>query len=352
MNRRLSRLWEQVGDDSVYIVAELSANHNQHREYAIDLIHAAKDAGADAVKIQTYTPDTITFNSNAEWFRIHQGTVWDGRTLYELYREAATPWEWQPELQKLAASLGMEFFSSPFDHTAVDFLEELDVPAYKVASFELVDIPLIEKIAATGKPIIFSTGMATVDEIEEAIRAAENAGAKRIVLLKCTSAYPALPEQANLKTIPDIMRRFQVPVGLSDHTLDIAVPVAAVALGARIIEKHLTLSRKLGGPDRTFSLEPAEFEAMVEAVRTTEKSLGQVSYGPVGEEVKSLAFRRSLFVVRDMKRGETFTEENVRSIRPGQGLHTRYLRQIMGRRAARDVERGTPLDWELIEQNG
>ena len=349
--RRLTRLWEQHDDDSVYIVAELSANHNQRHEYAIDLIHAAKDGGADAVKIQTYTPDTITINSNAKWFRIDRGTIWDGQTLYELYREAATPWEWQPELQQLANDLDMEFFSSPFDHTAVDFLEKLNVPAYKVASFELVDIPLIEKIAATGKPIIFSTGMATAEEIEEAIQAAKRAGASRFALLKCTSAYPALPEQANLRTIPDLMGRFRVPVGLSDHTFGITVPVAAAALGARIIEKHLTLSRKLGGPDSTFSLEPSEFKAMVEAVRATEKSLGEVSYGPVGDEANNLTFRRSLFVVSDVRCGERLTEENVRSIRPGHGLHPRYLREIIGRRTARDIERGTPLAWELLEQN-
>lgn len=350
----LRTLWDENSRDATntYIVAELSANHNQRYEYAIGLIHAAKDAGADAVKVQTYTPDTITINSNAEWFRIHHGTIWDGQTLYELYREAATPWEWQPELQQLANDLDLEFFSSPFDHTAVDFLEKLNVPAYKVASFELVDVPLIEKIAATGKPIILSTGMATVEEIEEAIQAAKRAGASRIALLKCTSAYPALPEQANLRTIPDLAGRFRVPVGLSDHTFGIAVPVAAAALGARIIEKHLTLSRKLGGPDSTFSLEPAEFKAMVEAVRATEKSLGQVSYGPVGDEANNLTFRRSLFVVKDVRCGETFTKENVRSIRPGHGLHTRYLREIIGRRAARDIERGTPLDWELLEQNG
>ena len=332
----------------VYVVAELSANHNQHYDQAVQIIHAAKGAGADAVKIQTYTADTITLHCDRDEFRIGGGTLWDGRVLHDLYREAYTPWEWQPKLKQVATDLGMDLFSSPFDATAVDFLERMDVPAYKVASFELVDIPLIQKIASTGKPMIISTGMGTVDEIEEALKAARGAGAGQIALLKCTSSYPAAPGEMNLCTIPEMARRFDVPVGLSDHTMGIAAPVAAVALGACIIEKHITLSRSLKGPDSEFSLEPDEFKQMVEAVRCTEQALGKIQFGPSPREASSRVFRRSLFVVEDVKRGESFTPQNVRSIRPAHGLHTRHLPEILGQRAARDIERGTPLSWELV----
>jgi pseudaminic acid synthase len=332
----------------VYIVAELSANHNQDFERAVQLVHAAKKVGADAVKLQTYTPDTITIASDQEWFRIGGGTLWDGRTLYELYGEAYTPWDWQPKLKLIADELGLDLFSSPFDATAVDFLEAMNVPAYKLASCELVDLPLIEKIAHTGRPLIISTGMATIEEIEEALAAARNAGAKQLALLKCTSSYPAPAEEMNLRTIPELARRFDVPVGLSDHTKGIAVPVAAVTLGACIIEKHLTLSRSLGGPDAEFSLEPQEFREMVEAVRMTQTALGSVHFGTTPGEESSLRFRRSLFVVRDMKEGETFTASNVKSIRPAPGLHTRYLPRVLGKRAARPIEKGTPLSWDLV----
>jgi pseudaminic acid synthase len=332
----------------VYAIAEVSANHHQDFEQAVKIIHAAKDAGADAVKLQTYTADTMTINSTRPEFRI-QGTIWNGRNLYELYGEAYTPWEWQPRLQKVANDLGLDLFSSPFDATAVDFLEQMNVPAHKLASFELTDIPLIEKMARTGKPLIISTGMATLEEIDEAVRTARQAGATQIVLLKCTSGYPAAPEEMNLRTIPEMSRRFDVPVGLSDHTMDVAAPVAAVALGACIIEKHLTLSRSEPGPDSAFSLEPQEFKAMVDAVRVTEKVLGEVHFGVSAKEVSSRAFRRSLFVVQDVKQGELFTEQNVRSIRPGHGLHTRYLKEVLGQPAARDIERGTPLSWDLIQ---
>ncbi|HME35366.1 MAG TPA: pseudaminic acid synthase [Candidatus Sulfotelmatobacter sp.] len=338
----------------VYVIAELSANHHQDFDKAVRILQAAKQAGADAVKLQTYTPDTITIRSDREGFRIGGGTLWDGRTLYELYGEAYTPWEWQPRLKQVADDLGMDLFSSAFDATAVDFLEEMRVPAHKLASCELVDIPLIQKMARTGKPLIMSTGMATVEEIEEAVQAARQAGAEQIALLKCTSAYPAPAEEMNLRTIPELARRFRVPAGLSDHTISdhgmgIAVPVAAVALGACIVEKHLTLSRSEPGPDSAFSLEPHEFKAMVDAVRVTEKALGKVYFGCSAKEASSRLFRRSLFVVQDVKRGDPFTSENVRSIRPGHGLHTRHLPEVLGRHAACDIERGTPLSWELVE---
>ena len=332
----------------VYVVAELSANHNQSFEQAVRIVHAAKDAGGDAVKLQTYTPDTITLRSDKECFRISGGTLWDGRTLHDLYQEAFTPWEWQPKLKDLAEQLGMHCFSSAFDGTAVDFLEQMNVPAHKVASCELVDIGLIQKMARTGKPLIMSTGMASEDEIAEAVEAARAAGATEIALLKCTSAYPALPEEANLRTIPELARRFDSPAGLSDHTMGIAVPAAAVALGACIIEKHLCLSRADGGPDGAFSLEPQEFKAMVDAVRTAEKALGSVQFAPSAREAGSRKFRRSLFVAENIRRGEVFTVQNVRSVRPSDGLHPRHLKEVLGQRAARDIEKGTPLDWTLV----
>jgi len=333
---------------SPYIVAEISANHHQQFDEAVKLIEAAKKAGADAVKLQTYTPDTITIKCNASEFQISGGTLWDGKTLYDLYGEAYMPWEWQPKLKKVADDLGIELFSTPFDKTAVDFLEEMGVPVYKIASFEIVDIPLIEYIASKGKPMIISTGMATQDEIDEAIQAARRGGARQIALLKCTSAYPAPPEEMNLRAIPNMARKFKVPIGLSDHTLGIAIPVAAVALGACIIEKHFTLSRSVLGPDSAFSLKPDEFKTMVEAVRTAEKALGKISYKVSEQETKSRVFRRSLFVVKDVQKGEVFTEENVRSIRPGYGMHPRHFKDVLGRRAARDIHRGTPLSWELM----
>jgi N-acetylneuraminate synthase len=311
-------------------------------------VRVAKDAGADAVKLQTYTADTITLRSDQECFVVKGGTLWDGKTLHNLYGEAFMPWEWQPKLKVIANELGMDLFSSAFDETAVDFLESMGVPAHKVASFELVDIPLIQKMASTGKPLIMSTGMASLEEIDEAVAAARGAGATQIALLKCTSAYPASPEEMNLRTIPYLAAHAGLPVGLSDHTMDVAVPVTAIALGACIIEKHLTLSRAVPGPDSAFSLEPSEFKAMVDAVRIAERSLGQARFGASEKEEGSRLFRRSLFVVADMKCGETFTEENVRSIRPGRGLHTRHLREVLGKPAAREIQRGTPLSWDLV----
>ena len=332
----------------VWIIAELSANHNQDFTQAVQLINAAKEAGADAIKLQTYTPDTMTIESDNEYFRIGKGTIWEGKSLYDLYKEAYTPWEWQPKLKKIANDLGMDLFSAPFDKTAVDFLEKMNVPAYKIASFELVDIPLIRYVAKTGKPMIISTGMATLAEIDEAVTAAREAGCKELGLLKCTSAYPAKPEEMNLRTVPHMAEAFCAPVGLSDHTLGIAVPVAAVALGACIIEKHFTLSRNIPGPDSSFSLEPHEFKAMVDAIRTTEKVLGEVQYKVTEREFASRVFRRSLFIVKDMKAGDEFTEENVRSIRPGCGLLPKNMKTLLGKKVIRDVKKGSPLICDLI----
>ncbi len=344
----------QIGDRCIgpgqptYVIAEMSGNHGQSFDKAVEIVQAAKDAGANAIKLQTYTPDTMTIASDRSEFQIRGGTAWDGRNLHDLYREAHTPWEWQPRLKEVAENLGMDLFSSAFDSTAIDFLEQMNVPAHKIASFELVDIPLIQRAARTRKPLIISTGMATVREIEEALQSARHAGATQIAVLKCTSAYPAPAEEMNLRTIPEMARIFGVPVGLSDHSMGIAVPVAAVALGACIIEKHLTLSRSTPGPDSAFSLEPPEFKAMVEAVRTAEKSLGEVQFGLTAKEDASRVFRRSLFVVENVKKGEVFTASNVRSIRPGYGLHTRHFAEVLGKRAARDTERGTPMTWALV----
>ena len=332
----------------VYIIAEISANHNQSYDEAVKLIHSAKEAGADAVKLQTYTPDTITIDCKSELFRIAKGTLWEGQFLYDLYGEAYTPWEWHAGLFEEARKRDMDIFSTAFDVSAVDFLEELSVPVHKIASFEIVDIPLIEKMAATGRPLIISTGMATLGEIEEAVQAARGAGAEQIALLKCTSAYPAPAGEMNLRTIPHLAEAFAVPVGLSDHTLGAEVPVAAVSMGACIVEKHFTMSRSRSGPDSDFSLEPHEFAAMVRAVRVAEKALGKVHYGASEQEAKSRVFRKSLFIVEDVKEGEIFTHYNIRSIRPGYGLHPRHLKEVLGRRAASDLWKGTPLTMDMI----
>jgi N-acetylneuraminate synthase len=335
-------------DKPVYIIAEMSANHNQDFAQAVALVEAAAAAGADAIKLQTYTADTMTLNERTPLFHIGKGTIWEGRNLYDLYGEAFTPWEWQPKLKQIANDLGLDCFSTPFDFTAVDFLELMNVPAHKIASFEIVDLPLIRRVASTGKPAIISTGMATLAEIDEAVRAFREGGGKQLALLKCTSAYPSPATDMNLHTIPHLSAAFGVPTGLSDHTLGIAVPVAAVALGACIIEKHFTLSRATPGPDSAFSLEPHEFKAMVDSVRTTEQALGRVNYELLETEKPSRVFRRSLFVVADMKPGEIFSVENVRCIRPGYGLHPRHLDGVLGRKAAHAIARGTPVDWELI----
>jgi pseudaminic acid synthase len=330
-----------------YIIAEVSANHQQSLDKAIAIVRAAAEAGADAVKLQTYTPDTMTIDSETPYFRI-DGTIWEGRRLYDLYREAYTPWEWHAPLADEAARVGVHFLSTPFDTTAVQFLERLDVPAFKIASFELVDTPLLQCVARTGKPIILSTGMSTLGEIEEAVHTLRGAGVVQIALLKCTSAYPATPDEMNLATVPHMRQAFDVPVGLSDHTLGLVVPVAAVTLGACIIEKHITLSRSAGGPDSSFSLEPHEFGDMVRAVRAARQAVGTVHYGVSPGEVQSRVFRRSLFVVRDVKAGEALSVENVRSIRPAAGLHPRHLPDVLGHPATADIARGTPLEWTMV----
>ena len=350
MSEALNINGRQVGvGKPVYIVAEVSANHHHQFDQTVALLQAAKQAGADAVKLQTYTPDTLTLASDKEHFRIGEGSPWSGRLLHELYNEAYMPWQWQPKLKAIAEQLGLTLFSSAFDPSAVDFLEAMNVPAHKVASFEIVDISLIRKMARTGKPVIISTGMATLAEISEAVHTARTAGATQIALLKCTSAYPAPAAEMHLRTIPHLLAAFQVPIGLSDHTLDITVPVAAVALGACIVEKHFTLSRADRGPDSGFSLEPDEFSAMVKAIRTTESALGQVHFGASEHEAHSRVFRRSLFVVKDIKRGDAFTQHNLRSIRPGHGLHPRHLDEVLGLQAKYDVPSGTPLQWAMVE---
>ncbi|MGH7929495.1 MAG: pseudaminic acid synthase [Candidatus Binatia bacterium] len=330
-----------------YIIAEMSGNHGQSFDQAVKIIKAAKEAGADAVKLQTYTPDTLTIDCDNPHFRIN-GTLWNGRVLYDLYREAFTPWEWQPQLKEIAEEIGLELFSTPFDATAVDFLERMGVSAHKISSFENCDIALLRRVAALGKPIIASTGMSTLGEIDELVQVIKERGGEQLALLKCTSAYPAPYDEMNLRTIPHLAQAFGVPVGLSDHTLGGVVPVVAATLGACIIEKHFTLSRSLSGPDSAFSLEPQEFKAMVDAVRISEKALGRVEYGLSTSELKSRVFRRSLFVVENIRAGEIFTDQNVRSIRPSYGIHTRHLEDVLGRVAARDIVRGTPLAWEMI----
>jgi pseudaminic acid synthase len=325
----------------------LSCNHNQNYNSAIELIHAAHLAGADAVKLQTYTPDTITLNSKKDYFKIN-GTIWDNQYLYDLYEKAYTPWDWYPSLKKEANDLGMELFSSPFDPTAVDFLEQYDTPAYKIASFEITDHILIKKIAQTKKPVIISSGMASKEELSEAINLLRQHGCNDICMLKCTSAYPAKPEDANLITMKDMSEQFNVITGISDHTIGIEVPITAVALGAKIIEKHFILSRNSESPDDAFSLTPSEFKQMVDSVRIAEKSIGEITYGGVKTEEECKKFRRSLFVCKDIKKGELFTTENVRSVRPGKGLHTKYYDDVIGKVAKYDIEYGEPLSFDMI----
>lgn len=333
---------------SVFIIAELSANHNGSLETAKETIRAMKESGADAVKLQTYTPDTITLNCDNDYFRIKQGTVWDGRGLYELYAQAMTPWEWHEELFGLARSLGMEVFSSPFDKSAVDFLEELNPYAYKIASFEITDTPLIEYAAAKKRPMIISTGVAELADIELAVETCKRAGNDDITLLKCTSSYPAPLEEMNLATIADMKSRFGCKVGLSDHSMSIAAPVVAVTLGAEVIEKHFILDRKMGGADSSFSLEPHEFADMVRSVRDAEKLIGKITYELSEKSKKSREFARSLFVSEDIEAGGELTAQNIRSVRPGFGLHPKHFGDILGKTAVRNLKKGEPLAWKMI----
>ncbi len=349
MNKRIKIGNHVISDNSpVYIVAEMSANHNMDFNRAKEIIDAAAQSGADAVKIQTYTPDTITIDCNRECFKTQKG-LWEGMTLYELYSKAYTPWEWQRELMEYALQAGLDFFSSPFDLSAVDFLETLNVPAYKVASFEINDIPFVRKIAETGKPVIISTGIAYLEDIDLAVRTCREAGNENVILLKCVSSYPAPFEQMNLNVIPNMGETFECITGLSDHSLGTEVAVAGVALGAKVIEKHLTLRRSDGGADSAFSMEPEEFADMIRQIRNVEKALGRVSYDLSDKQIESRKNSRSLFVVKDIRRGERFTPENVRSIRPGIGLHTKYYADILGKTAKCDIEKGTPMDWKYVE---
>jgi pseudaminic acid synthase len=336
-----------IKNNKCLIVAEISANHGQNFNRAVRLIKKAKDCGADAVKFQCYTPDTLTINCNNKYFRIKH-PKWGDQTLYQLYKKAYTPWQWFKKLKRVADDLGIIFFATAYDKSSVDFLEQLRVSIHKIASFELIDLPLIEYIAKTKKTLILSTGMATLREIKEAVDTAKSAGAKDIILLKCVSSYPANPKEMNLKTIPDMSRRFRLPVGLSDHTLGITTSIAAVCLGARLIEKHFCLFRKIETPDSFFSLESKELKLLVDNIRTVEKALGKVYYGLTPGEKKSRIFRRSLFVVKDIKKGGIFTKDNVRSIRPAVGLEPKYLKEIVGKRAKKDIKKETPLTAALM----
>lgn len=334
--------------DQVFVIAEMSANHNHRLDVAIETVKAAKAAGADAIKLQTYTADTLTLNSDNPYFQIKQDTLWDGTTLYKLYQDAYTPWEWQPELKRIAEEEGLVCFSSPFDKTSTDFLEAMHVPAYKIASFEITDIPLIEYVASKGKPVIMSTGIATYQEIEDAVAACRKMGNNDIALLKCTSSYPAPIEMANLRTIPDLKKRFCVPIGLSDHTMSSSVAIASVALGARIIEKHFILDRNIGGPDAAFSMNKEEFRGMVQSIREVEKALGQPTYELSDAVKKNRKFSRSLFVALDMCAGDVITEQNVRSVRPSDGLLPKFLPDLLGRKVKCDIKMGEPFKIDFL----
>lgn len=343
-NRKIGRRY------APFIIAEMSGNHNQSLKRALEIVEAAAKAGVHALKIQTYTPDTMTLDLNEREFHISDPkSLWAGTSLYKLYGEAYTPWEWHKPIFDRARELGLIAFSTPFDDMAVDFLENLDVPCYKIASFENTDLPLIRRVASTGKPLIISTGMATKDELDETVSAARESGCKDLILLKCTSAYPATAANINILTIPDMRELFGCEVGLSDHTMGVGVSVASVALGAAVIEKHFTLDRADGGVDSTFSMEPNEMAQLVVETERAWQALGQVSYGPTDAEEKSIQFRRSLYVVQDLKAGEVLTRENLRAIRPGLGLPPKYFEQVLGKVVKQDVKRGTALGWSLLE---
>ncbi|AHA30641.1 pseudaminic acid synthase [Exiguobacterium sp. MH3] len=337
-----------INNGNTFIIAELSANHGKDINIAKKTIYAAKMSGANAIKLQTYTADTITLRCYNDFFKLNNGSIWDGTYLYDLYKEAYTPWEWHKELINYAKEIGIICFSSPFDISAVDFLDNLNVPAYKIASFEIFDLPLIEHVASKGKPVLISTGLASINDINDAVEACRKMNNDQIILLQCTSEYPAKIEEANLKTMQNMKETFQVEVGLSDHTLGIIAPVVATTLGAKVIEKHFILDKAIGGPDASFSLDPEEFKSMVDAVRDAEASLGKVDYSLSEKKIKSRKFSRSLFIVENIKSGEKFTKRNIRSIRPGHGLPPKYMNSIIGKTARFDIERGTPLQWDQI----
>lgn len=339
-------LYERL-NKGTYIIAEMSANHAGSLENAKKIIHAAKEAGADCIKIQTYTPDTLTIDCDNEYFQIKAGT-WEKENLYRLYSKAYTPWEWHVELKKEAEAVGIDFFSTPFDNSSVDFLEDIGVEFYKIASFEMIDIPLIEYVASKGKPMIMSTGMSSLAEIDEAVQAVRRMGNEQLALLRCASAYPAITDEMNLRTMQNMAEVFNVPVGLSDHSMGSVGAVTAVALGAKIIEKHFCLDREIENPDASFSMNPKEFEEMVSDIRQAERAIGCVQYGMTEQEASNIIFRRSVFCVKDIKKGEKITEENVRIIRPGYGLKPKFYPQILGQVALRDIERGTPMSFEMI----
>ena len=342
---------KEIGPNQpTFIIAELSANHMNDFDIAVKTIEAMKEAGADAIKFQTYTPDTITIDCDNEYFQIKQGTIWDGQVLYDLYEDAFMPWDWQPKLKKIAEDLGLIVFSSPFDKTSVDFLEEMDVPAYKIASYEITDIPLIEYVASKGKPIIISTGIASLEDIEFAIKTCLDAGNDQIAILKCTSSYPSPFDEINLNVIPALEEKFNVVVGLSDHTMGSEVAIAGVALGAKIVEKHFILDRNMDGPDSEFSMEPQEFKQMVDSIRNVEKALGNDNFEKKEKMIINQDFSRSLFVVKDMKMGDVITEDNVRSIRPGFGLHPKYFAEILGKKVNTDLKRGIPFELKFISE--
>lgn len=349
--RKEIRIGKHLINDSspTFIVAEMSANHLMNFDRAVAILKAAKEAGADAIKIQTYTPDTITLDCDEPCFQITQGTIWDGTTLHKLYQTAYTPWEWQPKLKEIAEELELEFFSSPFDFSSVDFLEELDIPVYKIASFEITDIPFIRKIAKLGKPMIFATGVAKLADIELALQTCKEEGNEQIILLKCTSSYPAPYEDINLKTMVSMGETFDCIIGLSDHSMGHAVADAAVAMGAKVVEKHFALSREDGGPDAAFSMEPDEFRTMVEDIRKIEKALGKVTYELTEKQTREREHTRSLFVAQNMKAGEIFTPENLKSVRPGCGLHTKYYEELLGKKIKIDTKLGTPMNWDLVD---
>lgn len=337
-----------IGDNCpVYIIAEMSANHAGSIEQAKETIHAAKESGADCIKIQTYTPDTITLNCNNKYFHIDEGT-WAGENLYQLYQKAYTPWEWQEELKAEAERVGIDFFSTPFDKTAVDFLEKMGVEFYKIASFEAIDIPLIEYVASKGKPIIISTGMASLGEIEDAVQTAKKNNNNQLILLRCASSYPAITDEMSLSTMVNMKETFHVPVGLSDHSMGTVGAVAAVALGASVIEKHFCISKDIESPDVSFSMDPGEFLRLVTEIRQAEKAIGKVKYGPSEQEKDSVAFRRSIFCVKNIKKGEVLSEENVKVIRPGYGIAPKNYTEVLGQIALKDIERGTPLEFHMI----